>query len=48
MATLTISHPMAEIAPLSADTLRKLVVWASVAVIIVVPALLSAAVLLQG
>ena len=48
MATLTVTHPMARTEPLSADAMRKLVLWASVAVMVVMPTFLTALVMTRG
>ena len=48
MTTLTVTHPMAQTPPLSAEAVRVLVLWVSIAVMIVIPAALSVVVLARG
>ncbi len=48
MTTLTLAHPKIRIAPLSAEDVRRLVVWASVAVMIVMPTFLTALAMSRG
>jgi hypothetical protein len=48
VTTLTATHPMAKREPVSAETVRRLVVWASVGVMIVLPTCLTALVMSRG